>query len=60
MEREERNRKIDHVLNAAKAKAEGVGFCVDVCGQRADETDAVLDDRDDDGDSDNVQDEKVG
>ena len=31
-----------------------------VGGQRADETDAVLDDRDGDGDGDNVQDEKVG
>ena len=58
VEKEERDRKIkmmiDHVLNAVKAKAEGVG------GQCTDETDVVLDDRDGNGDGDNVQDEKVG
>ena len=59
---ESRDRKINHVLNSAKAKAEGVGFGVGVGGQRGDDTDAVLDDRDGDGGSggDNVQDEKVG
>ena len=64
VEREERDRKIkkkiDHVLNGAKAKAEGVGVGVGVVGQGTDKTDAVLDDRDGDGDGDNLQDEKVG
>ena len=64
VEREERDRKIkkkiDHVLNGAKAKAEGVGVGVGVGGQGTDETDAVLNDRDGDGDGDNLQDEKVG
>ena len=60
VESEERDQKIDHILNSAKAKVEGVDFGVGVGGQRTDDTYVVLDDRDGDGDGDNVQDEKVG